>query len=156
MEISNKTFNTIREKAEIDYKNIESVFCPYLKLEVAFNSKGLEHIKFKDRNKSRIREDQYIRLKCLILSPRIIEESHTLQGYQQRNEFVEIKEKKWTHKLKTVNYFEFIAVIRRETRVRVIVREIEGGKPHFWSIIPFWKVDNSGIKHIHNGKPHVD
>ncbi|MFH1946827.1 MAG: hypothetical protein ABIJ23_01560 [Candidatus Magasanikbacteria bacterium] len=155
MDISDKKFKKVQEKAEQEYKNINSVFCPFLKKDISFNAKGLEHIKFKGRNKARSREDQYIRLKCLPLANKILELSHTLQGHQERNEMVKEKSKRWSHKMKSVNYFEFVAVVG-DVRVRVIIKKVEGGELHFWSIIPFWKMDIYGKRLIHSGNPGED
>ncbi len=39
-------FEQAKQEAEAVYKSIGAVVCPYLKKKVAFNAKGLEHIKF--------------------------------------------------------------------------------------------------------------
>lgn len=156
-EISFDRLSEIRAEAENKYKNIGKVFCPYLNAQVSFNARGLEHIKFKGRNKARSSDDQYIRLRALPLAKYIVEKSHTLQGFQQRNEFVTFKSKKWNSILKIVTYYEFIAVMKgHELRVRVIVKVEEGAEPHFWSIIPFWKYGRDGNKVIHYGNPCED
>lgn len=41
MEITDKKFNNIQQTAENAYKQLVSIFCPYLKKEVHFNSKGI-------------------------------------------------------------------------------------------------------------------
>lgn len=145
----------LQKKFENRYKNIGSIYCPYLKKIVFFNSKGLEHIKFKSRGKARNKEDQHIRFKYLLLAPKVISLSHTLQGYRERNEMESIKRKKWTHEMKFVEYFEFIAIID-QIRLRIIVKQIAGGKPHFWSIIPFWKTDERGSRIFYAGNPKED
>jgi len=155
MEINEKKFNNIKEEAEKEYKKIGSVRCPYLKEGVAFNARGLEHIKFKNRNQARSNEDQYIRFRCLPLANTIIKASHTLQEFQKRKEMVGSKKGKWTKIMKQVEYFEFIAVIK-EVRVRVIVKKVDKGEPHFWSIIPFWRTNVLGKRVVHNGNPSED
>ncbi len=155
MDISEEKLNEVKEKAEAEYKNFGNVFCPYLKKEVAFNAKGLEHIKFKGRNKARSTVDQYIRLRSLPLVKNIINLSHTLQGFQERKEMVMVKNKKWGTIMKSVNYYEFVAVVK-DVRVRVIIKNVDGGEPHFWSIIPFWRMNILGKRIIHNGNPSED
>lgn len=155
MEINKIKLDKIKKQAEEDYKKIDSVLSPYLKKGVAFNAKGLEHIKFKGRNKARSNEDQYMRLKYLHLAKKIIKASHTLQGHQERNEMVKVKRGKWTYEMQAVNYFEFVAIIG-DVRVRVIVKKVAGGELHFWSIIPFWKMDINNKRLIHNGNPSED
>ena len=155
MEVNQIKLDKIKKQTEENYKKIGSIPSPYLGKDVAFNAKGLEHIKFKGRNKARSNEDQYIRLKCLPLAKKIVKASHTLQGHQERNEMVKVKRGKWTHEMKVVNYFEFVAIVG-DVRVRVIVKKIEGGELHFWSIIPFWKMDINGKRLVHNGNPSED
>jgi len=157
MHISEEKFKNIQNKIEKEYKNINSIFCPYLKKDILFNAKGLEHLKFKRRNHARPRQDQYIRFRCLPLVSEILSLSHTLQGYQEKNEMIRVKNKqRWTHEMKSVEYFEFIAVIKT-IRVRVIIKKEDGGEPFFWSIIPFWKMDIINEKRlIYNGKPSED
>jgi hypothetical protein len=150
-----KKFEKNKRQAENDYKKIKLVKCPYLKKEISFNTKGLEHIKFKGRNKARNIRDQYIRLKCLPLAKKILERSHTLQGFQERNEMVRVKKNKWIYEMKLVCYYEFVAIIG-DIRVRIIVKKEDGGDLYFWSIIPFWKMDINGNRLIHSGNPKED
>jgi len=58
--------------------------------------------------------------------------------------------------LKNVTYYEFIAVIKRN-RVKIIIKQIDGGKKFFWSIIPFWKMDSDTMSRIlYEGNPEED
>jgi hypothetical protein len=77
--INENIFKNTKEEAKEFYKNIEKVYCPYLKTPVSFNSKGLSHVKMKNRNKSRTKSDQYLRLKFLKLTPNILKKSGTFQ-----------------------------------------------------------------------------
>lgn len=132
-------FEQLKKKAEEDYKKIDKIFCPYLKREVHFNVKGLDHIKMKDWNKTRLISDQYLRFKFLMLSPKIIEASHTLQEFWETKSFERQKiNSRWEKRLVSVTYYGFVAIINK-VRVKVIVKEIIGGQIFFWSIIPFWK-----------------
>lgn len=148
-------FKKIKKQAEKDYEKIGLINCPYFKKNIAFNAKGLEHIKFKGRNRARNTQDQYIRLKCLPLAKKIVEKSHTLQGFQERNEMIRVKRKNWSQEMKLVNYYEFVAVID-DVRVRVIIKKEDGGELYFWSIIPFWKMDINGKRLIHSGNSKED
>lgn len=49
--------------------------------------------------------------------------------------------------MKNVTYYEFIAVLDN-VRIKVIVKEVEGGEKHFWSVIPLWNIDKGGHKRI--------
>ena len=79
-------FDETKQEAEDFYKSLSSVHCPYFDEKVNFNTKGLDHIKFKDWNKTRLIKDQFMRLKLLYLTPEVIKKSHTLQGYSKTKE----------------------------------------------------------------------
>lgn len=149
--------NKERAKAELYYKNIGEVFCPYFKEKIKFNAKGLEHVKFKGRRKARSLKDQYMRFRLISFAPEIIKKSHTLQGLSGVKHFeYEKTNSRWESVLKDVVYYEFIAVIKK-IRIRVIVKQIDSGHKFFWSIIPFWKINRTNKKRIlHNGYPETD
>ena len=155
--IDPEKFKKAKIEAESFYREIGSVKCPYFREEVAFNARGLEHIKFKTIRHARSQRDQYIRFRLISLAPQIIKDSHTLQGVSVRTGLEHIKiNSRWDRIMKTATYYEFVAIIKN-SRVRVIVKQIEGGKKHFWSIIPFWKMDKiTGKRLIHSGKPETD
>lgn len=156
--MTDRNLEKAKEEAECAYHEIGEVHCPYLKDTVAFNRKGLAHIKFKSEHKARNRDDQYIRLKNITLAPRIIEKSHTLQEYKEARVFEENKSNKRREKvLKNAKFYGFIAIVRDGTflkRLKIIVKEVEGGNKHFWSIVPYWK-SNRELK-IHSGDPETD
>jgi len=139
MEIDPVKFENVKREAEESYKTIGEVYCSYFKEKVAFNVKGLNHIKLKEWNKARSVVEQYIRLRLLRLAPLVIGESHTLQEFYETNRFERQKiNSRWEQRLIRVRYYGFVAIIKN-TRIKVIIKEIEGGKKFFWSIIPFWK-----------------
>jgi hypothetical protein len=133
------------------------VKCPYLNKEVAFNSKGIRHLKFKSDTQARPHADQYARLKLLYLAPKIVAASRTVQGICKMRHFeTEKMHSRWEDKLRDVTYYEFIAVMDN-LRVKVIVKQVGTGEPYFWSIIPYWGVDDTTHKRIlHSGRPDKD
>ena len=159
--IDETIFKNTREEAERFYKNIESVYCPYLKTSISFNAKGLSHIKMKSWNKSRSKNDQYIRLKFIRLAPIIIKMSNTLQEIQELENIENVKILgEWKKNNKRITYFAFIAIINK-IRLKIIVKKIENNNPYFWSIIPFWKKKNCSIagrtkKVFHEGDLRCD
>ena len=157
IEIGEAKFNQAKKYAEDFYQTIGAVYCPYLKDKVVFNAKGIEHLKFKKRNKARTRVDQYVRLRVLSIAPKIISESHTLQGILETKGFEYEKiSSRWEWHMRDVVYLEFVAVYNK-TRVRVIVKQVGNGPRYFWSVIPFWRVSkNSGKRILHNEKPEED
>ena len=157
MQINFEKFKKIKRQAENFYKNINSTYCPYFKEEVLFNTKGLDHIKFKRWNNTRIIKDQYMRLKLIKYAPQVINKSHTLQGCKQTKELEQVKvNNRWDKLLKNVDYYEFVAVYDG-IRIRVIIKQISGGRKHFWSIVPFWKQDTRNVERLlYNGNPAED
>lgn len=151
-------FEEIKKKAEALYASIGEINCPYLKRTVIFNAKGLEHLKFQKKNHARPRKDQYIRLKLLKLASPVIQESKTLQGINERKVFEVNRSNHRNEKILVgVTYFEFVAVIERRVRVRVIVKQVGEAPPYFWSIIPFWKRQKlTGQRKMHYGDPESD
>ena len=159
MEIEQKKFDRVKTESEAYYKTIGDVHCPYLKGNVSFNSKGLEHLKFKERNKARLLLDQYIRLKLLKTAPHILNNSHTVQEFFETNKFEQQKiNSRWEYRSVKVTYYGFVAIISG-ARIKVIVKEVAGGNKFFWSLIPFWKnkVKNGQNKKIlHAGDLEAD
>ncbi|MDE2213412.1 MAG: hypothetical protein KGJ34_02690, partial [Patescibacteria group bacterium] len=105
----------------------------------------------------RPRSEQYARLKLLYLAPQILKSSHTVQGIWRTKHFESQKtNSRWERVLKEVSYYEFVAVLD-SVRVKVIIKEVVGGEKHFWSIIPFWRVDTqNGRRLLHSGYPESD
>jgi hypothetical protein len=153
--ISEEEFQTIRTKAEAVYAAFGAVRCPFLDVHIQFNAKGLDHIKFKQWNKARSRNDQIMRLKLLHLAPLVLKKSHTVQGVETGNKFERVKiHSRWEMKMTHVIYFEFITVLEK-CRVRIIVKQINDSQPYFWSIIPYWKQSEFGKK-LFSGLPESD
>lgn len=140
MEDKIEKFNQEKKKAEETYKKIDRVYCPFLNCKVNFNAKGLDHIKFKDWNKPRLISEQYLRLKFLKFAPLIVEKTCTLQEYNETKIFERRKRNsRWEKVMVPVKYYGFVAIMKYKIKVKVIVKELQGGQPYFWSIIPFWK-----------------
>ncbi|MFA6273438.1 MAG: hypothetical protein WC673_03050 [Candidatus Paceibacterota bacterium] len=147
-----KDFGEVKVKAETFYKSVGEIHCPYFGELIAFNAKGLEHLKFKSRQRARALDDQYARFKLLRLAPEVLKKSHTLQGVWKTKRFETQKtNSRWEHIMKDVIFYEFIAVMEN-VRLKVIVKEMSGGEKHFWSVIPYWKIDAANSRRIlHTG-----
>ncbi len=157
IEFTREQFEDIKQRGVSHYKIIGEVYCPFLKDKVAFNAHGLEHLKFKRREKTRPEQDQYMRFKLIHLAPEVLRSSHTVQGVLETKVFERIRMSSRTERiLKPVIYHEFVAVIKGN-RVRVIVKQIDGGKKFFWSIIPFWGMNiDTMTRLLHDGVPEED
>lgn len=161
MEFSIEKFNQVKNDAEEFYNSINEVYCPYFSEKIHFNSKGFEHLVFKEWNKTRTVSDQYARFRQIKLAPEIIKQSKTLQGIWTTQKLERVKKKDgWQKVLKLITYFEFIAVMEShgsKVRVKIIVKQVEGGEKFFLSIIPFWGVNkSSGNRVLHSGNPELD
>lgn len=153
-----KNFEKVKAEAETWYESVDEVHCPYLNQTVAFNKKGITHTKFKKDGVARSRSDQFMRLKHLQFAYRILEKSRTLQEYKEGKVFEEVKSNKKREKvLQDAKYYGFMAIVSdqgRMKRFKIIVKQVGGGKPYFWSIIPFW-TSNKELK-IHSGDMEED
>jgi len=157
LEFTDQQFKEVKEKGEELYKSLGEVFCPFFKEKVSFGAHGLEHLKFKRREKARLEKDQYMRFKLLHLAPEILKLSHTLQGILETKKLERIRTNSRTDTiLKPVTYYEFIAVLKRN-RVRIIIKQVENGQKFFWSIVPFWGMNIETMRRIlHDGIPEED
>lgn len=150
-------FDGVSRKAEEFYTSVGEVYCPYFGRKIAFNVKGLKHLRFKSDQIARSRTEQYARLKLIHIAPEVLKLSHTVQGIWQTKKLETQKtNSRWEHRLKETAFYEFIAVLHN-VRVKVIVKEVQGGEKHFWSIIPYWKVDAENSRRVlHSGNPEQD
>ncbi len=156
-EISDELLQKTTEKAEAQYRLVATVHCPYLKEEVHFATSGLAHIKFKSWGRPRSRFDQYTRLKLLHLAPEVVRHSHTLQGIWETSLWERRKKHgHWEKIPKPVTYCEFVAVIGK-IRVKIIVKKAEGTAWHFWSVIPFWRMNTvTNQRKLYDGDPETE
>jgi hypothetical protein len=142
MEISEEKFKEVRNKAKEFYDKVGKIRCPYLNSDVHFNFEGFEHLLSKSWNRGRSLLEQYTRLRLLPKVVDIIKISHTLQEYDERKMFVRQKiNSRWEKRLKNIYYYVFIALVKEHNiRFKIVVKEIEGGSPFFWSVYPSWRI----------------
>lgn len=152
-----ENFEEVRIKGEDFYKTLEDIYCPYFKEKVSFSAQGLEHLKFKQPRKARPQQDQYMRLKLIHLAPVVLKLSATLQGIWETKNFERVRIHSRTDTiLKTVTYYEFVAVIEK-IRVKIVIKQIDNGEKFFWSIIPYWRIDKKTKKRkLYSGYPEED
>jgi hypothetical protein len=66
-----------------------------------------------------------------------------MQEFDERPMFVRQKiNSRWESKLKVVRYYVFIAIINN-ARIKIVVKEIEGGEPFFYSLYPSWRIEKN-------------
>ena len=153
-----KDFEEVKQKCLEFYGGLKEIRCPYLETGVVFNAKGKEHLLFNGKNKARPRHDQYMRLKLLKYAPQVIKDSRTLQGYSHRKVF-EMTRSNHRNEYVLVDaiFYEFIAILEKRIRVRVIVKKVGTAPAYFWSVIPFWKRDQEHQRNnMYYGNPEED
>lgn len=156
LEYTDVEFAKVKAEAEVFYKAIQPIWCPYFQEKVNFNADGLKHIKFKQWNRARSRDDQFMRLKLIRLAPEIVKNSKTLQGIWETKLPIRRKRHgKWESAYMDVTYYEFIAVLERK-RLKVIVKQVVGGQKLFWTLIPYWRTDDFHKRVMHDGNPEMD
>lgn len=135
MENYEETKNTTYEQ----YKKIKTVYCPYLKTDVVFNSNGFRHMIYTAKSHKRDEPSQIMRFELLSKACGVLSLTTTLQEYQSETKEVFVKEHgKKVAKIVTVTYFGFIA-IAGSYKIKVIIKRVGQGHPFFWSVIPNWK-----------------
>ena len=75
-----RDFDEVSKKAEELYASIGEVHCPYFGEQIAFNARGLKHLRFKSDQVARSCSEQYARLKLFSLAPQVLSLSRTVQG----------------------------------------------------------------------------
>jgi len=129
-------FNKKKERAEKLYNSQKSIYNPYFRDKITFNSDGFHHLQFSAR-RERNKKEQRLKFSLLPLAITIIKKSGTIQEY--RKTFIPIgkKGRDGFTKTKNVEYWAFIAIIgEHQIKIRVIIRKIGDGKIIFWSVMP--------------------
>lgn len=152
-----KNYLKVKTDAETFYYTIGEVHCPFFAEKITFNVKGLKHLKFKSDQQARAQTDQYARLKLIRFAPEVLKKSHTVQGIWKTRRLEDQKtNSRWEYSMKDVIFYEFVAVIEN-VRVKIIVKEVKGGRKHFWSVIPFWGINKvTSTRILHSGDPEHD
>ena len=125
-------------------------FCPALNKNINFNTKGLDRVGFGGWGGAGLALEQYLRLKFLRKAPEILKKATTMQEYKEGKTFERVNSNsKWNKKMVNVKFYGFVTITSLDSngmiRIKIIVKEIEGGESYFWSIIPFWKCKKDPI-----------
>ncbi len=156
LEFTDAEFLHVRQQAEEHYRAYGDVHCPYFQGNVHFNTEGFRHLLFKSWNRGRDRRDQFMRLKHLARPPEILRLSRTVQGIQETSEWERRhRHGRWEKLLAPVTYYEFLAVLDKR-RFKVIVKQLPGGERVFWTLVPFGRQTEQGIRLLHEGNPAHD
>jgi len=133
-------FNQRKEKAKAIYSTQKSVYNPYFKSEVIFNSDGFHHLQFSAR-RERSKKEQLLKFNLLPLSIGVIKTSGTLQEYRKNLITIGKKAKDGLAPTKEAEYWGFIAIVgESKIKIRVVLRRIGDGNITFWSVMPYSKL----------------
>lgn len=133
-------YHSIRENTFNYYSQREYIRCPALNNEIVhFTSEGFNHLIYKGDRSERDKSVQILKFNLFPRALEIIGLSTTYQEYDEGIKNVKKKKHKRTViESATVKYWGLAAIIRN-TRVKVIIRQIGNGQKHFWSVIPAWQ-----------------
>jgi hypothetical protein len=111
------------------YKTIGKCFCPVLKEDVVFNSKGFRHLLYNGLGRARSNKERVYRLKLLPLVVPIIRTIKVVAEYKKSEHSVSLE--------KDVEYWMLQTFVGKGNhKVSIILRRIGSGKVTFYSV---WK-----------------
>lgn len=130
-------FNERREKAKEIFNSQKSIYNPYFKKDIVFNSDGFHHLQFSAR-RERNKGEQILKFNLLPLALNVIKKSGTIQEY--RKSLIPIgkkSERDGMTPMKNVEYWGFAAIVgEKQIKIRVVLRRIGDGNIVFWSVMP--------------------
>ena len=136
MEIDIGYFNQRREKVREIYFSKKSIYCPYFRCDVIFNSDGFHHLQFSAR-RERNKKEQLLKFNLLPLALKVIKNSGTIQEHRKGIMNVGKAGKDGFTKTKNVEYWGFVAIVgESEIKIRTIIRRVGDGNFVFWSVMP--------------------
>ncbi len=140
MEVDAKYFNERKERALAIYNTQRTIYNPYLKSEVIFNSDGFHHLQFSAR-RERDKKEQLLKFSLLPLAIEIIKKSGTLQEYRKGLTTVGKKGKDGLTLTKLTEYWGFVAIIgKSQIKIKTVLRRVGDGNVTFWSTMPCSKL----------------
>jgi hypothetical protein len=126
-----KTYEELLTEGKAHYKAIKQCYCPILKSNIIFNSKGFNHFKYKGNHARAIKEQMY-KIGLIPLIKPVIIKATKIHKYSPP---VYSKSEK-----KYVEYWVLQEIVgRQNTMVTVVLRKIGTGNITFYSV---WKKDD--------------
>ena len=121
------------QKEKEEYEATGSLYCPFFKTDIALTSDGFNHLLYKPNRLPRNSKEQNMKLSLLTRALQTLRVAGTVQEYRN------------VLKTKQIQYWAFHDVIFRNKEtflIRVVVRQIDNGKLHFWSVMPVSRSEN--------------
>jgi hypothetical protein len=93
------------------------------------------------------------KLNLLPMIEELVNMTATIQEHDERRELIHKKRhKKVSKEMSSVKYWGFVAIVKNK-RFKVVVRRIDEGPYHFWSVIPAWRTNRfQGHRLVSNSK----
>ncbi len=139
--------HTLVASSKILYEKNQTIRCPFFEGDVTLNADGFNHLLYKTNRLPRNVKAQLLKLRLLKKALRIIQKAGTVQEYRVKIEkFGKVSKDGFT-KTKQVEYWAFHHIVGEQKKflIRVIVRRIGDGKPHFWSVMPHGKIERQKL-----------
>lgn len=119
---------SLKRKAKEIFRKVKTVKCPaFSEEEIIFNSRGINHLFYRGARRPRDLHQSAMRIKLL---KRAIFLLKAMPIYQDETSYISDGRK--------FSFWSFEGVVD-ERRIKVIVRQIDSGRKHFWSVIPAWR-----------------
>ncbi len=122
----------LKSETKAVYNSFGSVYCPVLKANVVFNNHGWTHLSFDGKGHRRFPADIILRHRLVIFAPDVIKLAKVLIEPLNPDNKKIVKIKNIERK---IEFFEIAHEVDGKKRhVTVILRKIEQGKLHFYSV----------------------
>lgn len=135
-----KEFNSLQRKVKVEYYQLGSIYCPALSASIRFNSNGFHHLRYDNNRSERSKAVQFNKYRFFNSAVGVLQTATTIQEYRRIYRYVDEDNK-------IIEWFAFWAIISfiKKIRIKVIVRRVGGpnSQYHFWSVMPFWKLNSS-------------
>ncbi|MBD1362909.1 hypothetical protein IDJ77_03725 [Mucilaginibacter sp. ZT4R22] len=126
-----------KEEADLFYKGIGQLSCPYFAKPVVFNSDGFHHLQFSDSGE-REKPSQLLKFDLLRLVPGVVTKSGTEQEYRRQWCKVGRKKANGSQDMREMAFWGFVAIVRNKggyVKIKIILRRIGDGNIAFWSVM---------------------
>ena len=135
-----KDYHALLQESRYLYENTKPPHCPYFGREVALTSDGFNHLLNRPTREPRTIKEKQLKLRCLKAALSILQRAGTVQEYRSG------VEKVGSHS-KNVEYWAFHDIVgtNKKFLIKVVVRKVGGGQPHFWSTMPRGKIGKSRL-----------
>src|SRR3989339_408294 len=124
--------NELKEKIRVQYKATGSIWCPAVKDNVLFNHYGFSHLTHDSTGHRRPHKEIELRLHLVLLASEVIKKAKSIIQFPDGKypSTIIIKGKQ-----RPVVYYEIAHYVQsQKEHVTVILRRIEEGKLHYYSV----------------------